>query len=76
MYPDGEAFFAALHHAASVKNVSFQGQYTMAVDPLVTDKIQVQMTVLEVWKVTGYRFTYVILKLILKLVLNILQCQG
>jgi hypothetical protein len=39
--------------------VTFCGNYVIAEDPLVTDKERVQMMASEVWRVTGYRFTYV-----------------
>ncbi|KAJ7456296.1 hypothetical protein B0H11DRAFT_2160964 [Mycena galericulata] len=38
------------------KHVTFHGSYTIASDPMVTDKRRVQMMAYEVWKVTGYRF--------------------
>jgi hypothetical protein len=31
----------------------------IAYDPLVMDKKRVQMTAQEIWKVTGFRFTYI-----------------
>ncbi len=42
------------------KSVDFYGEYIMPSDPLVSDKERVKMTALEVWKVTGFRFTYVL----------------
>ena len=39
--------------------VEFDGTFTMAEDPLVTDKERVQMLTHKVWKVTGWRFRYV-----------------
>ncbi len=38
------------------ENVIFNGAYELDKDPLMSDKEQVQVTVQEVWKVTGYRF--------------------
>ncbi|KAF8136836.1 hypothetical protein K438DRAFT_2121544 [Mycena galopus ATCC 62051] len=38
------------------KHVNFYGTYQTPTDPLITEKEHVQMTVLEIWKVTGYRF--------------------
>ncbi|KAJ7661459.1 hypothetical protein DFH06DRAFT_1268903 [Mycena polygramma] len=38
------------------KHVDFRGTYQTPEDPLITDKEHVQMTVHEIWKVTGYRF--------------------
>lgn len=53
---DGESLFKALHHISHDNNVLFNGVYELNEDPLVSDKEQVQMTIQEVWKVTGYRF--------------------
>lgn len=38
-------------------HVEFFGKYTRPADPLVSDRERVQMTVQDIWKVTGYRFT-------------------
>lgn len=35
----------------------------MPTDPVVSDKERVKMTALEVWKVSGFRFTYVFIDL-------------
>ncbi|KAJ7434395.1 hypothetical protein B0H11DRAFT_1757683 [Mycena galericulata] len=38
------------------KRVEFHGTCQIPEDPLVSDKERVQMTIYEIWKVTGYRF--------------------
>ena len=48
--------FDALQDAVKADGVVFTGSYLIPKDPLVTAKDRVQMTALEVWKVTGYRF--------------------
>ena len=59
-YLHGDAMFDSLReHFKLGENVDFRGTYVIAKDPLVTDKERVQMMVEEIWKVTGYRFTYV-----------------
>ncbi|KAJ7029433.1 hypothetical protein C8F04DRAFT_1187647 [Mycena alexandri] len=44
------------------KHVNFRGTYQTPEDPLITDKERVQMAILELWKVTGYRFRFVLLE--------------
>ena len=39
------------------QNIEFLGHYRQPEDPLVNDRERVEMTVHEIWKVTGYRFT-------------------
>ncbi|KAJ6528291.1 hypothetical protein DFH09DRAFT_866470, partial [Mycena vulgaris] len=56
-YISSQELFAALRDSfKSKKHVTFHGSYTIANDPMVTDKQRVQMTAYEIWKVTGYRF--------------------
>ncbi|KAJ7732044.1 hypothetical protein DFH07DRAFT_871091 [Mycena maculata] len=37
-------------------DVNFHGSYAIADDPLVSEKERVQLTIREIWKVSGYRF--------------------
>ncbi|KAL0564139.1 hypothetical protein V5O48_017915 [Marasmius crinis-equi] len=49
--------FLALRAQAEGGDIDFHGEYTLPVDPLVTDKERVQLVMREAWRVTGYRFT-------------------
>jgi len=53
-------FKALCHQFRTRKDVIFDGSFTVAEDPLVTDKEHVQMVIREIWNVTGFRFTYVV----------------
>ncbi|KAF8463759.1 hypothetical protein DFH94DRAFT_686704 [Russula ochroleuca] len=56
-FKDGHALFNALCSTVKCQeNVIFNGNYTIAKDPLVGSKERVKMMAHEVWKVTGYRF--------------------
>ncbi|KAJ6546393.1 hypothetical protein DFH09DRAFT_927184, partial [Mycena vulgaris] len=58
-FKDLQAFFSALRHAFKTeKHVEFRGTYQTPEDPLVSDKERVEMTIYEIWKVTGYRFSF------------------
>ena len=58
-YRDSQSLFEAIRAGFKKdKHVEFYGTYNMPADPLVTDKERVDMIVHEIWKVTGYRFTY------------------
>jgi hypothetical protein len=60
LYLHNDALLDSLReHIKLGEHVNFRGTYVIAKDPLVTDKERVQMTAEEIWKVTGYRFTYV-----------------
>jgi hypothetical protein len=57
MYKDSQSLFGAIRTCfKGGKDVEFYGCYSMPEDPLVSDGERVEMTVNEVWKVTGYRF--------------------
>ena len=57
-YKDSESLLKALCDAYKSKtSVDFDGSYIRAMDPLVSDKERVKMTIHDVWKATGYRFT-------------------
>lgn len=59
-YSDSQAMFDALRlQFKQDQSITFCGAFILANDPLVTDKERVQMMASEVWKVIGYRFTYV-----------------
>jgi hypothetical protein len=61
LYSDSQAMFDTLRHQFKHEpSITFCGAYVLASDPLVTDKERVQMMAGEVWKVIGYRFTYVL----------------
>ncbi|KAK6996318.1 hypothetical protein R3P38DRAFT_2366779, partial [Favolaschia claudopus] len=51
-----ELFLALRNKFKSSNQVRFRGSFEASEDPLITDKERVQMFILEVWKVTGYRF--------------------
>ncbi|KAJ7501402.1 hypothetical protein B0H11DRAFT_2373646 [Mycena galericulata] len=56
-YSDSHRMFCALRDAFDKdSDVNFPGSYTISDDPLVSDKERVQLTIREVWKVSGYRF--------------------
>ncbi|KAJ7475292.1 hypothetical protein B0H11DRAFT_2235701 [Mycena galericulata] len=56
-YSDSHQMFCALRDAFdNNSDVNFHGSYTISDDPLVSDKERVQLTIREVWKVSGYRF--------------------
>ncbi|KAJ7078963.1 hypothetical protein C8R44DRAFT_654310 [Mycena epipterygia] len=56
-FKDGQSLFLSLREAFKHnKHVDFRGTYQTPEDPLITDKERVQMTVYEIWTVTGYRF--------------------
>jgi hypothetical protein len=59
-YKDRHDFFADLHNDFSQHvNVIFSGCYHMPHDPSVNDRELIQQTANEIWRVTGYRFTFV-----------------
>ncbi|KAK7006931.1 hypothetical protein R3P38DRAFT_2793601 [Favolaschia claudopus] len=59
-YKDQQELFSALRDACkSGKSVMFRGYFETPEDALITDKERVQIMILEIWKVTGYRFRYV-----------------
>ena len=55
-YKDSAELFSNLWHAFKRKDVCFNVSYTLPVDPLITDKECIQMTVHKIWKVSGYHF--------------------
>ncbi|KAF8156162.1 hypothetical protein K438DRAFT_1777588 [Mycena galopus ATCC 62051] len=56
-YRDQQDLLSALRDMFKAsKHVNFYGTYQTPTDPLITENERVQMTVLEIWKVTGYRF--------------------
>jgi len=57
MYTDSQSLFDAVRNAFMEKHVDFFGAYNLLEDPLVSDSERVRMTIHEIWKVTGYRFT-------------------
>jgi hypothetical protein len=58
IFEDSEALLNAIRKAFnSRESVEFEGSYVQTEDPLVSDKDRVRMTIHDVWKVTGYRFT-------------------
>jgi hypothetical protein len=58
VYKDSESLLKDLHTTfKSSDSVEFKGSYSQAVDPLVSDKERVKMTIHDIWKATGYRFT-------------------
>jgi hypothetical protein len=60
MFQSSNDLFKALRDdIQSKKDVSFQGCFWTAMDPFVSHKERVKMMIQEVWKVTGFRFTYV-----------------
>ena len=63
MYKDSEALMKGLREAFKLNDhVDFFGAYTQPADPLVSDREYVQMTVQDIWAVTGYRFMWVDIK--------------
>lgn len=57
-YKDSESLLKALRDTfRSETSVDFEGSYIRATDLLVSDKERVKMTIHDVWKATGYRFT-------------------
>ena len=59
-FKNSQKLFSALRKKCQGTSVvEFDGTFTMAEDPLVTDKERVQMLTHEVWKVTGLCFWYV-----------------
>jgi len=58
MYPNSTNLFSDMRAAFSVTaHVEFGGSYHLPADPSVTDKDRVRMTIHDIWKATGYRFT-------------------
>ena len=58
-YPDKEQLISALRHCfADVQDASFAGSFKLASFKM-THKQFVQVMSHEIWKATGYRFTYV-----------------
>jgi hypothetical protein len=53
-------FYDSLKRQAKQGSIDFRGKYCMEDDEDTTAKARVSMVVLEIWKVTGYRFTYVL----------------
>ncbi|KAJ7796482.1 hypothetical protein B0H14DRAFT_2619910 [Mycena olivaceomarginata] len=79
MFANQQALFSALRKMfKTTKHIEFHSSYNIPEDPLVTDKEHVQMTNLEIWKVTGYRFRYVLfeLRLFPEHLQPAFQCQG
>jgi hypothetical protein len=59
-FKNSQKHFSALRRKCrGTSVVEFDGTFSMAEDPLVTDKERVQMLTHEVWKVTGWHFRYV-----------------
>ena len=59
IYPDFQSLLSALHDCLKSDDALFHGAYVMDHDPLVSDRIRVQMTSQDIWKAGGYRFRYV-----------------
>ena len=59
VYTDAQKMLESLRHHMKHHDVHFHGQFLLPLDPLISDRVRTQMTVEEVWKVTGYRFKYV-----------------
>jgi hypothetical protein len=58
IYLDAEDLFSDLRKEFSDKtDVIFHGTYPIQADPGISPKERVQMTIREIWQVTGYRFT-------------------
>lgn len=56
-YKDNESLLKALRDTSkSQTSIDFEGSYTQVIDPLVSNKERVKMTIHGVWKATGYRF--------------------
>jgi len=59
-YTDSQTLFKSLRNQFKQgKDINFCGSYILPDDPLVSDRERIKMTADEIWKVTGYRFTYV-----------------
>ncbi len=58
MYPDSQSLLMALSDCLKSDDAIFHGVYVMDSDPLVSDRLSVQMTSQDVWKAGGYRFRY------------------
>jgi hypothetical protein len=59
-YETYQQLFDALRRITKTQEqVVFMGRYEGAEDPLVPMKQQTETAMEEVWRVTGYRFTYV-----------------
>jgi hypothetical protein len=57
-YLDAEDLFSDLRKQFNERSdVVFHGTYSIKADPDISPKERVQMTVHEIWQVTGYRFT-------------------
>jgi hypothetical protein len=57
-YLDAEDLFSDLRKQFNERSdVVFDGTYPIEADPDISPKERVQMTVREIWQVTGYRFT-------------------
>jgi hypothetical protein len=60
MYNSSQSLFENLQSAFRKGNhVEFFGGYHLPEDPLITARQRVRMTIHDIWKTTGYRFTYV-----------------
>ncbi|EGN95293.1 hypothetical protein SERLA73DRAFT_77309 [Serpula lacrymans var. lacrymans S7.3] len=60
VYENSNTLFCALREDfKSRESVSFFGSYQLAEDPFVDDKKRVEMTISNIWKTTGYRFTII-----------------
>ncbi|KAJ7660557.1 hypothetical protein B0H17DRAFT_1144927 [Mycena rosella] len=58
-FSDAKSFFDTLRaEFRGGKAVDFSGSYTLHADPLVSPKKRIKMVAAEIWKVGGYRFTY------------------
>jgi len=58
MYANSQDLFRAIRKAfKDDTHVNFSGAYKLSDDPLVSDNERVRMTIHDIWKVTGYRFT-------------------
>ena len=57
IYKDSESILKELRSKFGCKEVDFAGKYTLAANSMVSDRERVQMTIQDIWKITGYRFT-------------------
>ena len=56
-YGNAHNMMLALRAAFGSHEVRFSGEYTIAIDPLVSCRERAEMTAREVWQVSGYRWT-------------------
>jgi hypothetical protein len=58
VFSDAESFYDALRTEFKAgKPIDFLGTYPVPVDDLVSPRQRVQMAAVELWKISGYRFT-------------------